>query len=550
MISILLVLSCGGAGNGEGPEGKSYFTLEGPAELAVSEEGTTQEYTVKSDGAWEVVRKSVQTWAEARPLTGQNDGTFRITVRKNTTGQERSMKFSFLLDGKEQQPEISVVQAADTQGDEDMSTWNEEGRDKNLTFIRLGIPAYDAVNYLYRRDGQDVLKIKFQEPVIAGVAKKPEAWGYFQQPSLYRRASDGLILLTWHYADDNVAGTTPVDADRYRTSTDEGESWQTTTPPPWESMALILKNGEGIAIRTPAAIKISESSLQLPQCLGTTKDAYNRSYSFYRLSELPSELQGVYLTRWAKNYTSYTVTHATLDDPGAVRHADGDYFPVMWWGNMKLLPDNSLVAGIYPMFYELPSGEVDDPSGISFYKSLDNGYSWKILGKVPYVYDPAVDPNGVKRTGFGYIEPAFEVLSNGTFLSVLRTHDGYGHSPQYISRSSNGGANWSEPQPFTPNGVYPRLLQLENGVLVLVSGRPGLQLRFSFDGKGEKWTDPFEMLPYTALEPAEQVTCGYANLLATGPDSFIIAYSDFKYVNHEGQERKAIKTRKITVTKE
>jgi len=43
-------------------------------------------------------------------------------------------------------------------------------------------------------------------------------------------------------------------------------------------------------------------------------------------------------------------------------------------------------------------------------------------------------------------------------------------------------------------------------------------------------------------------SCGYTSLLATGPDSFIIAYSHFKHRTKDGP-RKAILIREITVQK-
>ncbi len=46
------------------------------------------------------------------------------------------------------------------------------------------------------------------------------------------------------------------------------------------------------------------------------------------------------------------------------------------------------------------------------------------------------------------------------------------------------------PRAFTPTGVMPRLLLLGNGTLVMTSGRPGVDLRFSFDGRGKRWTEP------------------------------------------------------------
>jgi hypothetical protein len=183
---------------------------------------------------------------------------------------------------------------------------------------------------------------------------------------------------------------------------------------------------------------------------------------------------------------------------------------------------------------------------VFFYRSIDNGHSWKLQGRIPYEPDLANDPNGAKRMALGFTEPGFEVLSDGTFLCVLRTTDGLGNSPMYLSHSADQGKTWTKPKAFTPTGVLPQLLQLKNGVTVLASGRPGMQLRFSFKSNGEKWTDPFEMLPYEGEKDA--VTCGYPDLLATGPDSFLLIYSDFRYQTPDHEIRKAIKIRQITVT--
>jgi hypothetical protein len=89
------------------------------------------------------------------------------------------------------------------------------------------------------------------------------------------------------------------------------------------------------------------------------------------------------------------------------------------------------------------------------------------------------------------------------------------------------------------------LLQLGNGVIVLASGRPGVQLRFCTDGQGEKWTDPFEMLPFE--NEKEAVSCGYTEIIPSGSDKFLLIYSDFTHKIENGEIRKAIKVRQITV---
>jgi len=146
----------------------------------------------------------------------------------------------------------------------------------------------------------------------------------------------------------------------------------------------------------------------------------------------------------------------------------------------------------------------------------------------------------------GFTEGAYEIMPDGTFLCVMRTTDGRGIGPMYLSRSKDLGVTWTKPEAFTLSGVLPKLLQLKNGVMAMSSGRPGVQLRFSTDGQGRNWSDPIEMLPYHGL--TEDVSCGYTNLLATGPDRFLLVYSDFRYVNDAKEIRKAIKIREVIVT--
>lgn len=420
-------------------------------------------------------------------------------------------------------------------------SWDE--RDQDLTVIRQGVPVYGAANIDYRRGGKTILKVELQEPVVVAAAEQPENWGYYQFPGIYSSDDGNLIAATWSMHKDSPSSYGKGGSD-FRVSSDNGKTWVSAERAPSRKSGLLLPaTGERIGIRTPVAPNVSE--LQLPQPVATGIKSYDRTFSFYRLAEIPEALQGVYMNRWDEN-GARTEEHAGLEDPRAVRYSDNDLFPVVWWGDMKLLPDNSVVAGIYPMFYENEAGGVD-PSGISFYRSTDNGMNWKIQGKIPYSPDLAADPNGDKRKSFGYTEPAFEILSDGTFLCVMRTTDALGNSPMYFSHSADQGATWSQPRAFTSTGVLPKLLRLDNGVIVLASGRPGVQIRFSHDGRGEEWTEPFEMLPF---ENEDVVSCGYTQFLATGPDSFLVVYSDFKYRNENNEERKAIKVREIKVIKQ
>lgn len=413
-------------------------------------------------------------------------------------------------------------------------TWVETGNTTNLV-VQPGIPAFEAGNFNYKRDGKTILEITLTDPAIAGVATKPEKWGFFQFPSIYR-SNDNRLVAMWNMAADAVESY-GQGGHNFSVSKDGGKSWDPSEGPLPLGEGLLLPGGDRIKIYTPKALKIGE--LNLPKPIGVTKN-------YYKISELPDVLQGIYLNRLAKKATAWTLEHGILEDSLAVRYSQSGLFPLVWWGDMHVAADSSIITGIYPGFYLNEKGGVD-PSGVLFYRSTDEGHTWRLQGRIPYQPDLITDPNGEKRLSFGFTEPAFEILSDGTFLCVMRTTDNFvSNSPMYFSRSTDLGVTWTKPSTFTKAGVLPRLLQLDNGVIVLASGRPGVQLRFCTDNKGQKWTDPFEMLPFkNEKEPA--VSCGYTGLLATGPNSFLLIYSDFNYRNKDNQIRKAIKVREVTV---
>ena len=72
-----------------------------------------------------------------------------------------------------------------------------------------------------------------------------------------------------------------------------------------------------------------------------------------------------------------------------------------------------------------------------------------------------------------------------------------------------------------------------------------------------RWSKSLELLPYEIggndtteqMWRGEVVSCGYTGLLATGPDSFLVIYSDFQHRNEAGEIRKSIKVREVTVVR-
>ena len=407
--------------------------------------------------------------------------------------------------------------------------------------IKPGIPAFGEKSFQYRRGEEDLFSVKFKEPVLIEVASQPEKWGFFQFPLIYRGQDKNTLISKWSMAPDNIKSY-GKGGHGFAISRDGGKNWTKTDYEPLGG-GLLLPSGDRISIHTPSALNISK--LKMPPVIHTAKENYGRTLAYYPVKDLPEELRGVYLKRLKKGESDWVIEKSVLEDPAAVRYADADLFPVVWWGDMHMAADGSIIAGIYPDFNLNKEGKVA-PSGVGFYRSTDEGLTWRLQGRIPYVPELEKDPLGNKRLALGFTEPGFEILADGTFICVMRTTDGLGTTPMYISRSSDMGKTWTPAKVFTNSGVLPRLLNLENGVTVLASGRPGVQIRFSTDSKAENWSDPFEMLPFS--NEKDPVSCGYTELLATGPDTFLVIYSDFKHEIADKELRKAIKVREIKVS--
>ena len=427
-------------------------------------------------------------------------------------------------------------------------TWNEKP-DRSVAVIAFGVPAVHGSEIVYRRQGKTEFHFRLAEPGVIVVADKPQPWGYYQFPTV-ERLTDGSLHTEWSMHADAIEsyGLSAVGS---AVSADGAKTWQYRIPDAALQQGYRVPNGDQIKVKDPVPLKASE--LNMPAPLGTTNFRYRKTnFTFYKISDMPPGRNGVFLNRKVNGSREWKLEDAALNDPQGVRHSSRGLVPVVWWGDIHTMKDSSLVAGIYPAYYIKENGELDKQMGVVFYRSTDNGHSWKTQGRIPFTPDRKIDSMATDR--IGYSEPAYEVLEDGSLLCVIRSADGdgvtngVGNGPMYASRSTDMGATWTKPAVIAPAGALPRLLRLQNGVTVLSSGRPGVQLRFSKGGGNESWTDPFEMLSYDSNNMQVQylVSCGYTGLLETGPNSFLMIYSDFRYPTKDG-ERKAIKIRQVTV---
>ena len=128
----------------------------------------------------------------------------------------------------------------------------------------------------------------------------------------------------------------------------------------------------------------------------------------------------------------------------------------------------------------------------AFYSSSDGGMTWSFASRVDVT--PAMVSAGA---GEGPCEPTMATLADGRVLAAFRLQGG---RPLWLAYSSDNGKSWTDPaaakgekavgSPGSVDAVYavwPQLLLLSNGALVLASGRPGIGFWVSPDADGASW---------------------------------------------------------------
>lgn len=416
--------------------------------------------------------------------------------------------------------------------------YNEQIKTADYLKIHEGILSTKKQKIIYKKGGKKIATIKLSEPIMVAQAEQEEAWGYFQFPSI-AKAEDGTLVVTWSMKQDSHVAYGVKSNRKYTPmmSKDDGKTWE-----PLKNVGFALggnnhvrlNNGKILEIYTPQAKDIKAYD-HIPQYAWKDNDC-----SYYQLEKLPKELQNIYFNLWNEERKSKLVS-SVVEDPGLLRYAIDNLMPIVWWGNIKQIKDESLIAGVYPCFYqEKEYGPAYE--AVSFYRSIDEGKTWKYVSKILFQNNGNTYTRGEKS----FDEPTFEILNDSTYLCVMRTGSS---SPMYRSFSYNGGHTWTRPEPFTPNGVKPWLMKLGNGIIVLASGRPGVQLRFNIDGKGKEWTDPIDMISFMKQDGtySSDVSCGYVSMCKASSNTIYFVYSDFTTKDKLGKTRKSIWFRKVTV---
>ena len=417
--------------------------------------------------------------------------------------------------------------------------WNEHKQNLKGKDVEYGIAAFDGADIQYRKNGNPLLRINISDPVLVYEAEKSEPWGFVQFPRIFR-ATNNRIVITWNMANDDITANKKIG---WKYSKDNGNNWSFNWNDRPIEGGIKIPNGDEIKM---VSFNLDEKKMVTGTPLFSQLKASNRqSVNLYESKDLNDAVNKYLMNRKKRGSNKYIQEKVNvMNNQNVLRASINGVIPNITWGPMKVMPNGQLLKVIYPLYLKNVNDGDSRPSSIGFYQSKDDGYNWELKSFIPYKSE--VEGLITNRTDEidGFTEPTFEVLTNGKIVSAIRSSSGYKVAPMYMSSSSDYAESWTEPKAVAKNGVSPQLKQLGNKIIVLTSGRPGVQMRFSLD-QGASWTDAVDFLRFKGI--AGQVSCGYTGILELSNNEFLVVYSDFKHRNSKGQTRKAILVRKVKV---
>lgn len=188
---------------------------------------------------------------------------------------------------------------------------------------------------------------------------------------------------------------------------------------------------------------------------------------------------------------------------------------INWFSDILVLEDGSYLSTISLRY------QGDQRHGTIAVVSQDQGRNWRYLSTV-------AGPDSVPDAKEGFDEPCLIRLADGDVMCVSRVGSG---QDQKLARtySSDGGKSWSELDRLPAFSVAPQMARLQNGLLALVTGRPGLFLWLSADPRGKQWQSFDLMAHHNAAvgEPSRieaPQTSAYVAILEVSPNRVFVAY--------------------------
>lgn len=448
------------------------------------------------------------------------------------------------------------------------TAWFAVGAQGGRIALAADAPAATQTGDYRLRVEPPAVSLELGEPVVVAQApaeldRAGAAWGRWQFPFL-RRMADGRLHASFSVEPDAASSYGKPMGHAY--STDEGQTWRVGPPQVGHEAedGVLLPNGERLQpVQRPAR---RGEEFDLPQSVCDYVCSFGFQTSLYRAEDLPAEVSEWRFRRlpagggaWREEVAAMRIPDQlckVIDESGRGAAArvggieqvrKGELPTPFLWGKVRVAPDGSLWAVTYATRWRA-GRPVYAPL---FVRSIDHGHTWDFLGEIAYQGDATADRQADKREGF--TEPDFNFRPDGSVICLMRTSDGNGHGPLYLTRSVDGARTWSRPVPFDlgfDGGKMPQLLTLEGGVTLASygqSGGPGhIAVRATTDPAGLEWQAPVAAR-LSPPAPGGWNSCGHTEMVPLDARTALLVYADFNHPDSNGVPRKSIMVRRVQV---
>ncbi len=409
-------------------------------------------------------------------------------------------------------------------------------------------------------------KIILSPPVtVAQSTTEPVLFGGYQDPAI-RLGENGVLYVRFNARRDSWLTFGEEEKNPVYKSEDGGETWEKSKDPQneWMRAGTRLPNGDIFYFCEHAVLK--KETLPTLSPLGEDRKLRTAGMSVYTADELYPVLG----ERVAKEFKAYrikagtdTVTEETCpviwDNMPVVLHPEGFLIRVFPHPALCMKADSE---GALWMPVDAPA--IDENGRLAslrrctaLLRSLDMGHTWEYVSHI--LYEEEFNPPAAVDVE-GFMECSLEFVSDGSCVAFLRSgslspfvigDDSHPAPIMMRTRSYDGCKTWETPEYFYDYGVLPVTRQFKDGTILLASGRPGVYLRVSEDTLGKEFSDivPVVEVPKEDMYAKYyEYSCCNTGLAITGPDTAVIAYSDFTKYAPDGKRAKSIMIRKITVS--
>lgn len=338
-----------------------------------------------------------------------------------------------------------------------------------------------------------------------------DSWSFVHLTPMLAKFPKGNLLATYTLDPDTQAN--PVFISGFQISQDGGQHWG-------HRYSMIMQHIPMVFIPEPPDSLMALPSEPMAQTPG---DEHNFSGTILHFvdggKQMVADLDGFHVIDWPwpvsvmKGSVPKDAWHYNLIFTGSCIKDGSKLLATVYWGK---------------------KGERGET--LSLASSTDGGHTWRYYSTIATPGAIASESNGV-LVGEGPNEPAMVRLADGELMAVFRVGEGR-ERHLHRSYSKDDGRTWTKPDVLPAYSVEPKMLRLDNGTIVLSTGRPGIHLWLTTDPRGAtaSWQDVDIVAHHNEWAPNDSYrislkdnkdhwqTTSYTGLVEVAPNRLLLLY--------------------------